>query len=828
MKKMRIIAAWLLAAVMMMPSVTLGESATDSEIEAILNRMTLEEKVGQMMVVSFRVWKEIPAETNEESATVENTEQEIPSVKITELNDEIRKCLRDYHFGGALLFADNCRDAEQTLRLVADLQTANQAGGGLPLLVSTDQEGGTVARLGFGTTGVGNMALAATGSPEYASQMAAVYGEELGLLGIHADYAPVMDVNNNPNNPVIGVRSFSDDPETAAEYGAAFIQGLHSKGTISTLKHFPGHGNTDTDSHTGFPCIDRSYEELKAVELVPFQAAINSGADMIMTAHIQYPQIETETYTSASTGERVYLPATMSKTILTDILRGHMGFEGVIVSDALDMAAIHDNFTDEDVLKYTINAGVNMLILPIIYDTDLFQRNKDMVDAAVRLAENGGIDIERVNDSVRRILKLKKKYGLLDQTDFTVTDEQVAAALNGAGSAEHRDLAWQIAGQALTLVKNEKEAFPLDVKDGDKTLILFSDSCASRFAAGELAKQWLMEKGLLHENAEITTLVHTRENDEECLQTSREADHVILINRMYASACLDPNTEDGFSTAIFDRIIAERHAAGRTVIFISCQLPYDAVRFPDADAILLAYGSSIMRAVPPESGEGSAYAPNLPAAICACFGAFDAPGKLPVNLPKLNEQYQLIEEILYPRAEASATVELTAFAYAHDPRDNPKAMKDIVVNPAAVYGFSPSPESPRLKDYADAIDWTDPQQVAEARAQRQAYHDSMSELYRLIEDMLLEAKPVEEIARAVSQRRNELRLEAYADDPEGLELVKKSNLETYGDEIGPSADFLYKKYGSWQTVLEKALGTNAGMDACLGFYDAYYDFYDIE
>ena len=168
-----------------------------------------------------------------------------------------------------------------------------------------------------------------------------------------------------------------------------------------------------------------------------------------------------------------------------------------------------------------------------------------------------------------------------------------------------------------------------------------------------------------------------------------------------------------------------------------------------------------------------------------------------------------------------------SFKYEHDPRDNPKAMKDIVYNPAAVYGFSPSPDSTRLKDYVDALDWTNPDQVAEARAVRQAYHDSMSELYRMIERMLHEGKNVETIARAVSQRRNELRLESEADNPEALALTKKSNLETYGNEMGPTADQLYEKYGSWQTVLEKALGTNMGMDACLGFYDEYYDYYDI-
>ena len=168
------------------------------------------------------------------------------------------------------------------------------------------------------------------------------------------------------------------------------------------------------------------------------------------------------------------------------------------------------------------------------------------------------------------------------------------------------------------------------------------------------------------------------------------------------------------------------------------------------------------------------------------------------------------------------------FHYMHDPEENPAAMKDIVVNPAAVYGFSPDPDSARLGEFADSIDWSDPEQVAQAREQRLEYLKSFEELYRMIEDMLGRGDSVEKIARAVSKRRNELRLEAYKDDPEGLEAVKESNLETYGNEEGPQADDLYEKYGSWQTVLEKALSTNAGMDACLGLYDVNFFTYDIE
>lgn len=167
------------------------------------------------------------------------------------------------------------------------------------------------------------------------------------------------------------------------------------------------------------------------------------------------------------------------------------------------------------------------------------------------------------------------------------------------------------------------------------------------------------------------------------------------------------------------------------------------------------------------------------------------------------------------------------FHYVHNPMDNPKAAQDIVADEHAVYGFSPSPDSVRLKEFADAIDWTDAAMVAEAREERAQYHARNKELYQMIAAMQDEGKSIEETARAVSRRRNELRLESYAGDPDGLARVKQSNLDTYGNEEGPTADSLYEKYGSWQTVLEKALSTNPGMDACLGFYDEYYYTYDV-
>ena len=651
-----------------------GAEAED-DIEAILADMSTRDKIAQMFMISPRTWKADP-------------DSEEPAEGVRTLNETLARFIAENHFGGVLLFADNCGDAEQTLRLVADIQSVNQAGGGLPMLIATDQEGGYVARLGFGTTGPGNMPIAATGDPENARRMARVYGEELSLLGINVDFAPDADVNDNPANPVIGVRSFSDDAQTVGQYACAYVQGLHDRNTIATLKHFPGHGNTDTDSHTGLPSVNRSHEALLMNELVPFKAAIDEGADMVMTAHIQFPQIETGTYTSVSTGEEVYIPATMSKVILTDILRGELGFEGVIASDAMEMSAIWDNYALDDVLSMSINAGVNILLPPTIRSPRDLDQVCGMLDRAVALTEDGTIDIARVDDSVRRILKLKQKYGLLDRMDFTVTDEMVKAAVEGCGSAEHRQIAWDIAAQALTLLRNENDAFPLNVQPGEETLILFT--AASRAGAGDFAQKLLGDMGALPEGSFITSMTIEPDTAQACIEAAGQADHVILVSRAWAAECLDPATEDGYPVGVVNQIIDDLHAEGKTAIVISAQLPYDAACFPKADAILLAYGSSAMRSVPAESGAGSAYAPNLPAAICACYGVGEPAGILPVDLAAMDGDYHLIDEILYPTAVGR-------------PQEVADAMAQGMVPMAALpgYGWQKRAVFPDWKGYTD-------------------------------------------------------------------------------------------------------------------------------
>ena len=609
-------------------------TAQPDAIEALVAGMSLRDKLAQMMFFCPRAWKE-------------DASSDAPAENIQVLNDYTRQYLADHRFGGILLYGENCADAEQLLRLVADMQSANQSGGGLPMLMAIDQEGGTVSRLSFGTAGTGNMTITATGDPENARAMGRVFGEELALLGIDTDFAPVVDVNDNPANPVIGVRAFGDEADVVSKYGCAFMEGLHDVKTIVSLKHFPGHGNTDIDSHTGLPLVDRTLDELMAKELVPFQVAIDAGADMVMTAHIQYPQVEKQTYTSITSGEEVYIPATMSKVILNDILRERMGFDGIIVTDALEMKSIWDNYAIDDAIAMAINAGVDMLIMPAVRDKAMMEQIDGMLTRAVENTEAGVIDAAKIDEGVTRILSLKREYGLLDRTDFAVTDEAVAAAVAGCGSAEHRQVAWDIACKALTLLKNENDAFPLNVKPGEETLVLFT--AASRVGAAELSQKLLEDMNALPEGARLVGMTIEPDTAEACLEAAKTADHVLLVSRAWTLDCIDPSTEDGFPVGVVNQVIDALHEAGKGAIVISCQLPYDAACYPEADAILLTYGSGPMKTVPAESGAGSAWVPDLPAGICAAFGAVQPQGLLPVDLPELDENNHLTAQTLYAR-----------------------------------------------------------------------------------------------------------------------------------------------------------------------------------
>ena len=272
-----------------------GEDPT-AVIKQMVDSMDTREKVEQMIMITLRPW---------------NAEGENESV--TSLNDDLTYFIESHNFGGVCLYGDNVQTTAQTAELTNQIQqAAKNSYCGIPMLISADQEGGCIYRLGTGTPTCGNMALGATNDPELAYENAKILASEIKALGINTDLAPVIDVNNNPSNPVIGLRSFSSDPEIVGAMGEKYVEGLQSEGIITTCKHFPGHGDTSVDSHTGLPLINKTYDELKKVELAPYSSVIDK-TDMIMTAHIQFPKIETGEYVSKSTGEKINIPATLSK-----------------------------------------------------------------------------------------------------------------------------------------------------------------------------------------------------------------------------------------------------------------------------------------------------------------------------------------------------------------------------------------------------------------------------------------------------------------------------------------------------------------------------------
>ncbi len=581
----------------------------DDKIKDMVDNMTTQQKVAQMLMPAFRYWE--TGDTKED---------------VTELNAAQKATLSKYGFGGVIVFAQNCQDAKQTTSLIKSMQTANLEGGAeSSLLISIDQEGGYITRLNTGTAMPGNMAIAATGETENAYRAAYVIGNELAVQGINVDFAPVMDVNNNPANPIIGVRSFSDNPEVVAQFGAKYIEGLHNNGVMAALKHFPGHGDTSTDSHTGLPKIDKTYDELKQVELVPF-AGVAKNADFIMTAHIQYPKIESQTYISKSTGEEIYLPATLSKTILTDILRQDIGYEGVVITDAMDMAAISEHFDEMDSARLAINAGADMILMPVDLQS---QEGLDHLDkyiaGVVAQINDGSISSERVDESVYRILKMKAKYGLMHDDSLNLMKKSSritpseAVAEKTVGSKAHHEIEWSIAVDAITAVKND-DAFPITSEQ--KAVVLYPAANQANSILYGIEK---LKEAKVSVNSDNIVSVSTKDMPEESVLSAIDgADVVIMISANYSA--------DFANQDLANKLLTKTHENGGKFILLSAQLPYDVTMCPGADGIMACYCAKGMAELPTGKPDSKQYNPNIPAAIYTLFGGSNPTGKLPVTI----------------------------------------------------------------------------------------------------------------------------------------------------------------------------------------------------
>lgn len=380
-----------------------------SSLDAVdIEKMSIDEKIGQMLCLDFRFWNQDDLDQTEDIGIISSDGISIQK-PVTEINDEIREIIKKYHIGGVVLFSQNFESKEQAKKLIDDLQKASKDSGNPPLFICIDQEGGMVERFAFDREKLKNNSEIKTAREAF--EKGKIIGKELKELGINCNFAPVVDVNSNPQNPVINVRSFGNNANIVSEFGKYFMQGLHSQNVISTAKHFPGHGDTDVDSHLDLPSINKTLEEIKTLELKPFKTMIDSGVDMIMTAHIELPKIEGNKVASKKDGKDIFLPATVSKIILTDLLRNEMGFKGVIVTDAMNMKAISDNFGEMDAIKLAIKAGADMLLMPVTVRSKEDIKKLDLVIKTLKsVLDNQEISKKQIDESIGRLLKLKKRY----------------------------------------------------------------------------------------------------------------------------------------------------------------------------------------------------------------------------------------------------------------------------------------------------------------------------------------------------------------------------------------------------------------------------------
>lgn len=377
--------------------------------------MSIEQKVGQLMVVGFDG---------------------------TRVNADLRTIITRHFVGGVTLFARNIESPRQLARLTNDLQKlTRETEHRIPLYVAADQEGGWVARLKTGATVLpGNMALGAAGSAELAEEAGRITALELAAVGVNLNFAPVVDVNSNPHNPVIDRRSYGEYPDLVARLGSAYIKGLQRNGVLATAKHFPGHGDTTVDSHTDLPTVRHDVARIRAIELRPFRAAIEAGVGAIMTAHIVYSALDAGR------------PATLSRTILTEVLREEFGFKGLIITDDMEMKAIDNRYRTGEAAVMAIEAGADMVLSLWSY-----QNQVNVFNALVSAVKSGRISDDRIDQSVDRILTYKKEFGAFDWEGVTASK-----AIELVGTEAHRRIAGTIAERAITVIGNQSGILPLN------------------------------------------------------------------------------------------------------------------------------------------------------------------------------------------------------------------------------------------------------------------------------------------------------------------------------------------------------------------------------
>jgi beta-N-acetylhexosaminidase len=532
-------------------------------VDKTLKKMTLEEKIGQMISCRFSGHF-----YNRQSPYVKNLESLIEKQKI----------------GGLILFGG---EAFEAAYLINKLQERSE----VPLLIASDLERGLGCQIQGTTLFPPLMSIGASGSEELAYMMGKVTAEEARAIGIHITYAPVVDVNINPQNPIINTRSLGEDPGQVSLLADDYIRGCQENGLIATAKHFPGHGDTDVDSHTELPSVNADRERLNRVELYPFKKAVEAGVKAVMTAHIHVPALDPSPH----------MPATLSPIIINELLRKKWGFNGLIVTDAMEMGGITELYSPEEAAIKAVKAGVDCLLLPL--------ETEKVIDALVEEVRAGGISESRIDKSVRRILRAKEELGLHKKKEV-----DVRALTRILASEDHIKQAEKAFEASVTLVKNGQNIVPLSGED--KKIAVFSlSSDRGDFFAGQIFTEEVKER--YPEALEFYADAMT--GDEfirQAVEESQEADLriITLFSRLYSGKG---------SVGLNERhieLINDLAADEVPLIVISFGSPYFLKHFPDVDVYICAYRKA---------------APAQTAAARALFGEIGFQGRLPVSIPGL-------------------------------------------------------------------------------------------------------------------------------------------------------------------------------------------------
>lgn len=526
-----------------------------------IKNMTLDEKIGQMLMVGFHS---------------------------NEYDDHIDELVSKYKIGNIILFSRNVKEKYQLAKLNRDIQDNVMRNTKIPAFIAIDQEGGMVTRIYKDATYLpGNMAIAATDDKKNAYLIGKIAGEELRALGININFAPVLDVNNNSFNPVIGVRSYGEDPKKVAEFGVNYIKGLQEKEVIATAKHFPGHGDTSVDSHLDLPIVSHNKDRLFNIELYPFINAIKNGIDAIMSAHILFPAFDDKK-----------LPATLSYNILKKLLRDKLRFNGLIMTDCMEMNAIAKYYGTAKAAAMAIQAGADIVLVSHTKDLQIgaFSEIK-------RAIESGDISLDRIDESVTRILNMKEKYHLFQKSHLDQDKLE-----NTVGCIEHVEIAKDVSRKSITLVKDELKQIPIretnilsispepvvlsGIDDRLTERISFAKACSKRFGGADITIPVNPDDDVINNIMDLTT------------------DKKLIIIGTY-----NANLNIGQC-----KLIKSIMKINKNIIVVALRNPYDVMMFRDVPTYICTFE----------------YTPiSIESVLDALEGKYIPSGNLPVTLERM-------------------------------------------------------------------------------------------------------------------------------------------------------------------------------------------------